>query len=298
MLNHAKVPAYIVWIGTRDIPYDYTEVPLPITDNHMIAATRIGDRYIFLDATDEGCIFGRPPFSIQGKQAMISINDTSFNIVRVPVIPKEENTITDTTFLNLEGKQAKGSIRVKLTGYDASRLATIMNYSNEKEKEEYLKSRFSRGSNKLRYSNWKTTISDARDVATVSADFILPDYARHLENEIFFNLNLFRWFEHMEIDYPKRKSPIEFPFLQQASYTVQLKLPDGYKVSYLPAGEQYQNEVWGFKMKYGADEGKVWLTHQYDTDQLLLQPDQFQQWNKVLEHLFPHYKETIVLSKK
>jgi hypothetical protein len=42
----------------------------------------------------------------------------------------------------------------------------------------------------------------------------------------------------------------------------------------------------------------VWLTHQYDTDQLLLNPSQFSAWNSVLNRLVPHYKQTIALSKK
>jgi len=41
MLNHAGVPAYYTWIGTRALPYDYTEVHLPIVDNHMITAVKM-----------------------------------------------------------------------------------------------------------------------------------------------------------------------------------------------------------------------------------------------------------------
>src|SRR5581483_12039727 len=37
MLSVAKIPSYLTWIGTRDIPYSYDDVPLPMADNHMIA---------------------------------------------------------------------------------------------------------------------------------------------------------------------------------------------------------------------------------------------------------------------
>lgn len=37
MLNLAGVPAHLVWIGTRDIPYRYVENPSMSVDNHMIA---------------------------------------------------------------------------------------------------------------------------------------------------------------------------------------------------------------------------------------------------------------------
>ncbi len=38
MLHMAGVNnAYHTWIGTRDLPFKYTEFPTPIVDNHMIA---------------------------------------------------------------------------------------------------------------------------------------------------------------------------------------------------------------------------------------------------------------------
>jgi len=40
------------------------------------------------------------------------------------------------------------------------------------------------------------------------------------------------------------------------------------------------------------------MTQSFENNHLLLQPDKFQAWNKVLENLFPLYKETISLSKK
>jgi hypothetical protein len=40
------------------------------------------------------------------------------------------------------------------------------------------------------------------------------------------------------------------------------------------------------------------MTQYFENDHLLIYPDKFQEWNKVLEHLFPLYRETVGLSKK
>ncbi|MBW3546439.1 MAG: transglutaminase-like domain-containing protein, partial [Bacteroidetes bacterium] len=37
MMQHAGIKGYFTWIGTRDIPYSYSELPSPLVDNHMIA---------------------------------------------------------------------------------------------------------------------------------------------------------------------------------------------------------------------------------------------------------------------
>ena len=297
MLNYVKIPAYFTWIGTREIPYDYTEVPLPIVDNHMICAIRNGSDFIFLDGTDDGCMFGTPPIGIQGKQAMIGISDKEYKIVRVPVTPKENNILTDSTFMELTDKGIVGKIKVKMKGYYATSLHSILGYKNEKEKEDYFKNRFGRGSNKIRFSNWKAELKEDHSEATITADFELPDYAKKLGDEWFLNMNLFKSYEHEEIDYPKRKIPIQYQFLKQSTYVTSIKMPAGFKTSYIPKSDTFQNNVWGFKMNYSTDKDHVYMSQSFDTDQLLLYPDQFEAWNKVLEHLFPNYKQTISISK-
>jgi hypothetical protein len=298
MLNYAGVPAYFTWIGTREIPYDYTEVPLPIVDNHMICAVRADSEFIFLDGTDESCIFGRPPAGIQGKQAMIAISEKEYQIVRVPVISADKNRISDSTFLELTDAGLTGKLRISLTGYYASGIKTLLSYTNDKEREDYLKSRFSRGSNKIRFSNWKVSLEPDYNQATITADLDLPGYVRKLGDELFVNLNLFKVYEHQEIDFPKRTMPIEFQFLEQTSYVTALKIPEGSKITYTPESESFKNDVWGFSMNYQVNKGMIYLSQQFTTNQLMLYPAKFEQWNKVLEHLFPHYKQTVALSKK
>jgi hypothetical protein len=77
-----------------------------------------------------------------------------------------------------------------------------------------------------------------------------------------------------------------------------LKIPDGYKVSYIPPSKTYHNDVWGFDLTYEEKPGELILSQQFDTEQLMLYPNQFEAWNKVLENLFPLYKESILISKK
>ena len=297
MLRHAKVPAYFTWIGTRDLPYTYTETPLPIVDNHMICAIKSGDGFIFLDGTDNGCAFGMPPYHIQGKQAMISLSETEFKIVDVPVIDGARNAFTDSTFLEFNGNDLQGKLKIDMSGYWASSLFSSTNWRTAKEIEDYFKGRFARGNNKIKFSNWQLSITPDHTNATVTADFSLPDFAKCLSNDLFLNLNLFKWYEHEEIDFPKRKSPIEYGFMKKYTYTTLLKIPKGYAVSALPQSHSFKNEVWGFNLAYRQQGQTVSLTQQFSDNHLLLQPSQFEQWNKILEQLYPEYKQTIVLTK-
>ena len=101
MLKISGLNACFTWIGTRSIPYTYKEVPLPLTDNHMISAVNIDKSWIFLDATDPNCIFGMPTSAIQDKEALISISPEKYELVKVPVMPAGKSIITDSTFLTI-----------------------------------------------------------------------------------------------------------------------------------------------------------------------------------------------------
>lgn len=299
MLNTAGVPAYYTWIGTRDLPYSYRETPLPIVDNHMICAIQLKkDEFTFLDGTDPTCRFGTPSEAIQDKEAMIALGPGEYRIVKVPSPPKEANQLIDSCFLQLTDHGITGNIRMQLSGYYAMDTRGLLNYINEKDKEKYMKNWFSRGSNKFRLINYETDSLNDKNHISLNARFDLQDYARKIGDEWYVNINLLRLYEHQEIDYPRRSMPVAFDYRFIKKYVTVLTIPDGYKVSYLPQGKSYKNDVWGFSLNYEQKGNTIVLTQEFYNDHLLLMPDRFKAWNEVLEHLFPQYKESISLSKK
>lgn len=276
MLNAANVPAYYTWIGTRHLPYKYEETPLPIVDNHMICTIKINDQYVFLDGTDANCFFGAPSEGIQGKEALVAINDKEYKILTVPVPSKEKNVMVDSTFLELTESGIKGTIKLTLSGYYSMDMHRMLSYTSAKDQDKYFKSHLYRGSNKFHLNNFEVGDRSDFNNISVAAQFDLQGYARKIADEWHLNLNLFKHFEHEEIDFPKRKMPVEFSFLSKRKYVTVLKIPDGYKVSFMPEGKSFKNEVWGFDLKYEQDNNQLILTQEFDNDHLLLRQDKFQ----------------------
>jgi hypothetical protein len=54
MLKLAGLEAYMTWIGTRHIPYDYT-LPSLAVDNHCISTVILGGKEYYLDGTEKVC---------------------------------------------------------------------------------------------------------------------------------------------------------------------------------------------------------------------------------------------------
>lgn len=298
MLNTAGVPAYYTWIGTRSLPYAYSEIPLPIVANHMICAIQLKkDEFIFLDGTDATCFFGIPSSHIQEKEAMIGLGPDQYKIVTVPSPSKSVNILTDTCLLEFTDKGISGSITQHTSGYFSMNTRSILNYYSEKEKEEYVKNRFKRGSNKFQLANYQIAGKAEKENVTLTANFELQNYARKLGDEWYINLNLLKLYEHEEIDFPKRTIPMEFDFRFIKRYVTILTIPEGYKVTYLPKGKSFRNAIWGFDLQYEQKNNKIIMTQEFYNDHLLLQPEHFKEWNEVLENLFPQYKESISISK-
>lgn len=298
MLRRAGMKAYYTWIGTRKLPYTYEETPLPLVDNHMICTLLLDDSYIFLDGTDPSCVFGIPADHIQGKEALVGIDGSRYKIITVPVVAKEENVYSDTTWMSLDDKLLKGEVKLHLRGYYATDLRTKLTYMSNTDKEKFSKELAGRASNKFSSEACQFGPDDQdKNTASFSCRFKLPDYGKNVAGNLFINMNLIRPYEHQEIDYPKRKIPVEWDFKFIKRFVTILRIPDGYQVDYLPADKQFSQEGFGFHFYYTRQGNEVIYTQLFFNEHLILQPSGFANWNKVLEHMFPQYKETVSLIK-
>ena len=149
MLEIAGLEGNLTWIGTRKIPYTYEEVPTPAVDNHMILSYEYNNKTYYLDATGRYIQIDYPSSFIQGKEALIA-NGKSYKIKKIPVIAANLNTITDSTYLKISGRDIIGSSQTKLSGYLKNNLFyNLENTRKEAAVKEFYNKRFSKGSNKF-----------------------------------------------------------------------------------------------------------------------------------------------------
>jgi hypothetical protein len=263
----------------------------------MICTIKLNDKFIFLDGTDPICVFGMPSSGIQDKEAMIALSEKDYKILKVPVMEKSRNTLTDSTWLELTADGIKGKVKKDLKGYFAMDMYGKLMYWSKKNMDEYMKNEFARGSNKFKLDTFNIGKKQKADEISISATFSLPDYAKKLGDDCYLNLNLFKFYQNGRIDNVKRKAPIEHDFNYIKKYVTLFKLPAGYKVSFLPKSKVYHNKVWGFDMQYEQKGDWIILSQEFDNQNLMLTNDEFGQWNNILENLFPLYKETLSLTK-
>lgn len=299
MLKLSGMDACFTWIGTRSIPYSYTEVPLPVTDNHMISAVYIDKEWVFLDATDPNCIFGLPTSGIQGKEALISISPEKYLLVKVPVIPATLSSIVDSTFLTISNNTLIGKCSVDYTGYCGSDVYNNLLYNKGDDEKVYARRRMAKGSNKFIMSDYKILLYEPMGrAANISAAFEIPDYPKSIGDEVYINLNLEKLISSTPIDIIKRKVAIENDYLYNIRQVHVLTMPAGYVADYIPKNTNISNDVLDFSITYKQEADKVFATQQLLVKKLYIQPDNFAEWNSAVAIISPAYKEQVVLKKK
>ena len=299
MMKVSGLNACFTWIGTRSIPYTYSEVPLPVTDNHMISAVKIDKSWIFLDATDPNCIFGMPTSGIQDKEALISISPEKYELVKVPVMPAASSIITDSTFLTISNNTVSGRSAVSYTGYFGNDLYNNLQYNKGDDERVYARRRMAKGSNKFIMQDYTIRRYDPSNRAgRIDANFEIPDYAKSISDEIYINLNLEKLFNQTPIDTVKRTVAIENEFLYTINQVHILKIPSGYVADYIPKNLKVSNDVIDYTIVYKQTGSEVSATQQLVLKKLYIQPTDFKTWNNAISIISPAYKEQVVLKKK
>jgi transglutaminase-like putative cysteine protease len=302
MMKYADIEANITWIGSNDLPYDYTEIATPIVDNHMIASYRNEkSEVVILDAVGSYTPYGYPTEFIQGKQALISKGEGGYELYRVPVVPKEKNAQTDVVSMRLLGTKLVGKGKIEAEGYKKfNYVYKLANMNNNEDQRSYIESYLEKGNNKFRVDEAKFYGLKNRDTSlTINYSFNLEDYSKTVANETYINLNLDRDYKASKLDIEERNGiSRQFNFKQDLSYEVSFDIPEGSVVSYIPENAEFKGEDFGFKISYEEKENKIVLKKKISVDTILIEKSQFKEWNAMIRGLKKAYKEVIVIKKK
>lgn len=300
LLELQGIKAHQAWIGTVDLPYKYEEIPSPVIDNHMIAAyfDKQSNKYIFLDATDDQLAFGFPSDFIQGKEALINLNN-GYEIVTVPVLPAAKTLMVDTAYVSIENDKLTGNGKLLFTGYYAADFKqALKRVSTEKGKKSNAERITAKGSNKYQLDSYD--IKTSENALTYDYNFSLPSYVNNTENEIYVNMNLIQlpeFFSPYEVK--DRKTAVIERYATQTNLAYTLEVPEGYKIDYIPENFSVDGgDYFHVKINYTEDaQGRISYNFDLFLDYILLDVERIPEMKALGKKLKNAYKETIILKK-
>ena len=298
LLEQAGITSYFTWIGTRDIPYRYSEICSPQVDNHMIITYVNNGKYYFLDGTGSYQNIEIPTSFIQGKEALISIGPEKYEIQTVPIVPPVENAIIDSVILKLTDNDILGKGYLSASGLSKIDLQYLLDTDNKNDQKKAFENALRLGSNKFVLTDYQLP-SDKRFAKThnMSYNFVLEDYAQSVDDEIFLNMNLDRYMLNYKLKKSKQ-SPLELDNTLALKYVYVLKLPENYCIDHVPLNSSYDGRKFSYALSYELEDNELRYTHSIIVNTLLLEKEIFPEWNEFISSLDKIYKETVVIKRK
>jgi len=300
MLNHVGIEAYRTWIGTRDRPYTYSQVPTPMVDNHMITAAIIDGETIFLDGTDSYVPFGMPSAFTQTKEALLGINNTTFKLITVPV-QKAEQSVTDVnTAIHIKDDMFIVSEKRLLSGYEKVEFITDYLYKKAtKTEEEFLNTTLALGNNKTSYNNiTKQNFDNKRNPLELAYNLTIDNYVKKVGTKLYINLDIDRVLSKSKVDIEDKKYDKKIDHTYTKNYVTTLTIPEGYTASFIPEDLSFENENYGYKITYTQKDNTIIQHKNIFVNTLSVKKQDFESWNEFIKSLIKAYKKSIILEQK
>ena len=300
MLKIANVKdVHLGWIGTRDIPFKYAENPSLSVDNHMIALAKVDNQWVFLDATDDRIDYGLPTSHIQGKQCMIKLTDTEYQIIDVPVVKSNINARKDKTKIKIEGNNLVGIGKTTLDGLWKTEVKYYLSNYSEKEKQDYTEALFKVGNNKCKVG--PVTINNLKDrekLVGFDYSFQVPDFVKKIDNELYFNPHIYTHMTADNLMQKSRKNDFVNDYAWKEESEVEIEVPENHELVYLPESSNYAGANFGYALSYEQKSGKIILKQITYLNTLVLKKSEFEEWNKMINKITTVHNELIGFKKK
>jgi transglutaminase-like putative cysteine protease len=295
MLTIAGFDARLTWIGTSDLPYDYS-LPSLSVDNHMICTVILNGKKSFLDGTEEYIALNDYAQRIQGKQVLIE-DGKNHIIDKIPEFNAERNKVTITNKITLTDNQLVGNAVSEYNGESKISVQSAFAAIKNDKKAESLAD-FARSDNKnVEVSNiTNSDFNDRQKPLQLKYNFKANNQVTKTGNELYVVMDWEKDFGSMEME-ADRKNDYEFNQKYYLSTQTELTIPEGYKVDYLPSAFKKNTPSWSFEGNY-VNKGKTILyTRNIIINKPILKKADFAVWNSFITEINKFYNDQVVLTK-
>jgi len=296
MLKLAGYDARLTWIGTSDLPYDYT-LPSLAVDNHMICTVILNGKKYYLDGTEYFIALNDYAQRIQGKQVLIE-DGKNFIIDKIPDFTADRNKMKKVTTLTYDSDALKGKTSVEFNGESKMMLQGIYASLRNDEKKDVLSGFLRHGDDNVVVTNVKTPdFKDRQKPITVSYDVVANNQVTKAGKELYVIMDWDKDFGNLEFT-DDRKNDYEFNYKYNYNIQTELLIPDGYKVDYLPRAMKKATPYYSFEGSY-VNKGKSIVYNKTITvNKPILLKTEFTNWNAFVKEINNFYNDQVVLVKQ
>ena len=295
MLKLAGYDARLTWIGTSDLPYDYT-LPSLAVDNHMICTVILNGKRYFLDGTEDYIALNDYAQRIQGKQVLIE-DGKNHIIDKVPSFPADRNTQKKMLKMAIDGEKLSGNGVIEYNGESKINVQRAYTSIKNSDKQQALTAFLKRGDENVTITNIKTSdFNDRQKPLQLNFDFKAANQITRAGDELYIVMDWDKEFSALELP-ADRKNDYEFNQKYHLTTQTELVIPEGYKVDYLPTAFKKVTPHYSFEGSYVNKGKSIIYTKTITINKPILKKSEFADWNSFIAEVNKFYNDQVVLKK-
>lgn len=292
MYKIAGYDARLTWLGTNDIPYDYSTPSLAV-DNHMICTVISNDKKYFIDPTEDWIAFNDYAHRIQGRPIMIE-DGPKYILEKVPSFGIERNKIETYRKVTINGDKITGHTKIIYNGEGKTYILRGYAGIRTDKQEEALRKFLMLDNPNITLKNIITSdLKDRERPLVVEYDFELNNAVTKTGKELYINIELEKNLAGLIFD-STRVNDYEWACKYFISQQTEFTVPHGYKIDYVPAGMEKKHPDFSFNISCKQDGKKIIYDKKLTIDNAIIHKKDFQAWNGYVKELRKFYNDQIV----
>jgi hypothetical protein len=248
MLEKVDVPSTMVLLSTRDHGFIRQQYPMEEQLNYVICLVKIGDKKLFLDATEKYLPMGiLPERCLNGLG--LAISKTNHGWIDIEAKAKARTVVNSDVSIGANG-ELKGKVNIVREGYDAHRLR--IDY-HEKGESEYL-------TEFLTDKNWEITKTEFQNIKDIESttqqmhEFSINEYSTAAGDLIYLNPFFTGQTKENVFKQPTREYPVDFGTPIDRTLISKIVIPEGFAVDELPKPKVIQLPNSSAKYSYNVTQ--------------------------------------------
>jgi len=287
LLNSAGIKSFPMLISTRRNGKILADYPFLTYFNYVVILSTIDGRIVMTDATD-----------VLARNDRISekcINDAGLIIDRenprwVSTEPKFPSLTT--TSLRMDIKNP-GEISVELikvlNEYDALRFKQLYAEKKGKITETFERDNIAVTDSSLQM---RDPLKRSRSQHYKYTCNYRPDY---VNGKLYIAPFLYESLTENPLKEKERTYPVDFTFMRSEQFSCKIKVPEGYRLEYLPANAETDNTLFSLTYRTKVSDDVIDVSMSYLLKKSIYLPEEYQQIKKCLDDIVEKSREKIVL---
>lgn len=287
MLKLAGYDAHFAWIGTRDIPYNRTQVQSLCVDNHAICVLYFKGKTYFVDGTEKYQALGTDAYRISGKEVLVE-NGDNYKVETVPIAPLENSQVTTVAKFTLDDDKLTGHVTLTFNGDSRSLFHYVYNSIPADKRKDFARSLLELANKNAEATHIKTSDFNNRDIPiTLEGDVDINNQVTLVDNVYYTGIDFFPGTLTNFVPDKDRQTPIDFNGTFIDNSQVYLQLPAGAKVQALPKPFNNAFKSNSLNATYTVNGNTIELNKKMQLASPVIYPADFTAWgdfiNKIRE---------------